>query len=92
VSRLLLDVTDENSIERARVTVAEATGGRRGALVNNAGIAVGGALETVPPHPDARLGSGQILRSAPAPGSRLSFDVVLLVSTPKSRGMHQPFI
>jgi NAD(P)-dependent dehydrogenase (short-subunit alcohol dehydrogenase family) len=28
--------------------VAEATGGRLGALINNAGIAVGGALETVP--------------------------------------------
>jgi NAD(P)-dependent dehydrogenase (short-subunit alcohol dehydrogenase family) len=48
VTPVLLDVTDENSIERARVTVAEATGGWLGALVNSAGIAVGGALETVP--------------------------------------------
>jgi NAD(P)-dependent dehydrogenase (short-subunit alcohol dehydrogenase family) len=48
VTPVFLDVTDEDSIEGARVTVAEATGGRLGALVNNAGIAVGGALETVP--------------------------------------------
>jgi NAD(P)-dependent dehydrogenase (short-subunit alcohol dehydrogenase family) len=48
VTPLLLDVTDEESIERARATVAAATGGGLGALVNNAGIAVGGALETVP--------------------------------------------
>jgi NAD(P)-dependent dehydrogenase (short-subunit alcohol dehydrogenase family) len=53
VTSVLLDVTDESSIERARVAVAEATGGRLGALINNAGIAVGGALETVP-HDDLR--------------------------------------
>jgi NAD(P)-dependent dehydrogenase (short-subunit alcohol dehydrogenase family) len=46
---VLLDVTDEESIERARTSVTEATGGRLDALVNNAGIAVGGALEAVPP-------------------------------------------
>jgi NAD(P)-dependent dehydrogenase (short-subunit alcohol dehydrogenase family) len=48
VTPVLLDVTDEKSIEQAKNTVSEATGGHLGALVNNAGIAVGGALETVP--------------------------------------------
>lgn len=48
VTPVLLDVTDEESIERAKATVSAATGDRLGALVNNAGIAVGGALETVP--------------------------------------------
>jgi NAD(P)-dependent dehydrogenase (short-subunit alcohol dehydrogenase family) len=48
VTPVLVDVTDEESIERARVTVSEATEGRLGALVNNAGIAIGGALEAVP--------------------------------------------
>jgi NAD(P)-dependent dehydrogenase (short-subunit alcohol dehydrogenase family) len=48
VTPVLLDVTDEESIERAKLAVSEATGGRLGALVNNAGIAVGGALEAVP--------------------------------------------
>jgi NAD(P)-dependent dehydrogenase (short-subunit alcohol dehydrogenase family) len=48
VTPVLLDITDEESIERARAAVSEATGGRLGALVNNAGIAVGGPLETVP--------------------------------------------
>jgi NAD(P)-dependent dehydrogenase (short-subunit alcohol dehydrogenase family) len=49
VTPVLLDIGDEDSIEQVRVAVAEATGGHLGALVNNAGIAVGGALETVPP-------------------------------------------
>ena len=48
VTPVLLDVSNADSIERARVAVAESTGGRLGALVNNAGIAVGGALEAVP--------------------------------------------
>jgi NAD(P)-dependent dehydrogenase (short-subunit alcohol dehydrogenase family) len=48
VTPVLLDITDEESIERARAAVSEATGGRLGALINNAGIAVGGPLETVP--------------------------------------------
>jgi NAD(P)-dependent dehydrogenase (short-subunit alcohol dehydrogenase family) len=43
---LLLDVTDPEAIEAARVTVAAATGARGLAgLVNNAGIAMGGPLE-----------------------------------------------
>jgi NAD(P)-dependent dehydrogenase (short-subunit alcohol dehydrogenase family) len=49
VTTLRLDVTDEEAIAAAAVRVAEQTGGRLDALVNNAGIAVGGALETVPP-------------------------------------------
>jgi NAD(P)-dependent dehydrogenase (short-subunit alcohol dehydrogenase family) len=48
VTPVHLDVTAEDSIERAVAAVAEATGGTLGALVNNAGIAVGGAWETVP--------------------------------------------
>lgn len=48
VTPVLLDVAEEESIERARAVVAEATGGGLGALVNNAGIAVGGPLEAVP--------------------------------------------
>jgi NAD(P)-dependent dehydrogenase (short-subunit alcohol dehydrogenase family) len=48
VTPVLLDVTDGDSIERAKATVSKATGGRLGALVNNAGIAIGGALETIP--------------------------------------------
>lgn len=48
VTPVSVDVTDGGSIERAGAAIAEATGGRLGALVNNAGIAVGGAWETVP--------------------------------------------
>jgi NAD(P)-dependent dehydrogenase (short-subunit alcohol dehydrogenase family) len=48
VTPVLLDVTDGDSIERARAAIFEATGGRLEALVNNAGIGVGGAWETVP--------------------------------------------
>jgi NAD(P)-dependent dehydrogenase (short-subunit alcohol dehydrogenase family) len=48
VTPVLLDVTDEESIERAKATVSAATGGRLGALVNNAGVAIGGAWEVVP--------------------------------------------
>jgi NAD(P)-dependent dehydrogenase (short-subunit alcohol dehydrogenase family) len=53
---LTLDVTDAGQIERARVLVAQETGGGGGAqgagldaLVNNAGIGVGGPLELVSP-------------------------------------------
>jgi len=45
---LRLDVSDGDSIAAAAKLVAEQTGGRLEGLVNNAGIAVGGALETVP--------------------------------------------
>jgi NAD(P)-dependent dehydrogenase (short-subunit alcohol dehydrogenase family) len=49
VTTLRLDVTDEQAIAAATAHVAAQTGGRLDALVNNAGIALGGALETVPP-------------------------------------------
>jgi len=45
-----LDVTSEESIAGAREVVAERTGGRLDALVNNAGIPAAGAVETVPTH------------------------------------------
>jgi len=45
---LRLDVTDGEAIAAAAELVAAPTGGRLEGLVNNAGIAVGGALETVP--------------------------------------------
>jgi NAD(P)-dependent dehydrogenase (short-subunit alcohol dehydrogenase family) len=45
---LILDVTDQRSIDAAARTVAEATGGRLKGLVNNAGIAVSGPLEFLP--------------------------------------------
>lgn len=48
VMALRLDVTDEDSIAAAAAIVEEETGGQLDALINNAGIAVGGALETVP--------------------------------------------
>jgi len=45
---LRLDVSDGDSIAAAAELVTAQTGGRLEGLVNNAGIAVGGALETVP--------------------------------------------
>jgi NAD(P)-dependent dehydrogenase (short-subunit alcohol dehydrogenase family) len=57
---LTLDVTDAGQIEQARARVAEQTGraaepaGRLDALVNNAGIGVGGPLELVSPE-DLRM-------------------------------------
>lgn len=48
VTPLLLDVTDPASIAAARERVEEQAGGRLDALVNNAGIGVGGPLEAVP--------------------------------------------
>jgi NAD(P)-dependent dehydrogenase (short-subunit alcohol dehydrogenase family) len=48
VRPLRLDVTDSESIAAAAGRVSEENGGGLDALVNNAGIAVGGALETVP--------------------------------------------
>jgi NAD(P)-dependent dehydrogenase (short-subunit alcohol dehydrogenase family) len=47
---LMIDVTDEASIAEAAKTVAASLdGGRLVGLVNNAGIMVGGPLETLPP-------------------------------------------
>ena len=43
-----LDVTSSDSISRALAHVRERTGGRLDALVNNAGIPVAGAVETIP--------------------------------------------
>lgn len=45
---VILDVTDEGTIDAAAQRIAEATGGRLAGLVNNAGIAVPGPLEGVP--------------------------------------------
>lgn len=43
-----LDVTSEQSIAAAREAISGETGGRLDALVNNAGIPVAGAVETIP--------------------------------------------
>jgi NAD(P)-dependent dehydrogenase (short-subunit alcohol dehydrogenase family) len=48
ITSLQLDVTDSASISAALEQLAYQAGGRLEALVNNAGIGVGGALETVP--------------------------------------------
>ena len=46
---VLIDVTEEDSIQAAAETISSATEGRGlDGLVNNAGIAVPGPLETVP--------------------------------------------
>jgi NAD(P)-dependent dehydrogenase (short-subunit alcohol dehydrogenase family) len=45
---VILDVTDQSSIDAAAKRVAEITGGTLDGLVNNAGIGVGGPLEFVP--------------------------------------------
>jgi NAD(P)-dependent dehydrogenase (short-subunit alcohol dehydrogenase family) len=49
IAPLTLDVTDPAQIEQAALRVAQASGGAAGldALVNNAGIGVGGPLELV---------------------------------------------
>lgn len=47
---LALDVTDEESIAAAVTTVESETGGKLYALINNAGVAYSGALETLPMH------------------------------------------
>jgi NAD(P)-dependent dehydrogenase (short-subunit alcohol dehydrogenase family) len=44
---VIVDVTDEGTIEATRERIEEVTGGRLAGLVNNAGIAVGGPLETL---------------------------------------------
>jgi NAD(P)-dependent dehydrogenase (short-subunit alcohol dehydrogenase family) len=44
---VILDVTDEGTIEATRARIEEVTGGRLSGLVNNAGIAVAGPLETL---------------------------------------------
>jgi NAD(P)-dependent dehydrogenase (short-subunit alcohol dehydrogenase family) len=45
---LILDVVDAESIAAATEQVREATGGRLAGLVNNAGVAVAGPVESVP--------------------------------------------
>ena len=47
---LALDVTDAGSIESAVSTVPSMTDGKLSALINNAGVAYSGALETLPMH------------------------------------------
>ena len=47
---LALDVTDAGSIESAVSTVQSMTDGKLSALINNAGVAYSGALETLPMH------------------------------------------
>jgi NAD(P)-dependent dehydrogenase (short-subunit alcohol dehydrogenase family) len=49
ITAIRLDVTDTGSINAARAQIEKESNGALDALVNNAGIAVGGALETVPP-------------------------------------------
>jgi NAD(P)-dependent dehydrogenase (short-subunit alcohol dehydrogenase family) len=44
---VIIDVTDEVTITATRERVEEVTGGRLAALVNNAGIAMGGPIETL---------------------------------------------
>src|SRR5690606_37555390 len=46
---VLLDVTDAAQIEAAAATIRAATGGALQGVVNNAGIAVAGPLEFLPP-------------------------------------------
>ncbi len=49
VRPLALDVTNSEQIAQARAAVDDAHAGRLDALVNNAGIGVGGPLELIPP-------------------------------------------
>ena len=44
---VIVDVTDEGTIAATRERIEEVTGGRLAGLVNNAGIVVGGPLETL---------------------------------------------
>jgi NAD(P)-dependent dehydrogenase (short-subunit alcohol dehydrogenase family) len=48
IEPVMIDVTDQASIDAAAATVREATGGSIAGLVNNAGIAVPGPLEYLP--------------------------------------------
>jgi NAD(P)-dependent dehydrogenase (short-subunit alcohol dehydrogenase family) len=49
LTAIRLDVTNTSSINAARTQIEKESDGALDALVNNAGIAVGGALETLPP-------------------------------------------
>jgi NAD(P)-dependent dehydrogenase (short-subunit alcohol dehydrogenase family) len=49
ITAVRLDVTDTGSIDTARAQIEKESNRTLDALVNSAGIAVGGALETVPP-------------------------------------------
>jgi len=49
IAAIRLDVTDTSSINATRTRIERELNGALDALVNNAGIAVGGPLETVPP-------------------------------------------
>jgi NAD(P)-dependent dehydrogenase (short-subunit alcohol dehydrogenase family) len=55
LTAIQLDVTDPASIAAARIQVERELNGVLDALVNNAGIAVGGALEIVPPRELRRI-------------------------------------
>jgi NAD(P)-dependent dehydrogenase (short-subunit alcohol dehydrogenase family) len=44
---VILDVTDEGTIEATRERIKEQTGGRLAGLVNNAGVAMGGPIEAL---------------------------------------------
>jgi NAD(P)-dependent dehydrogenase (short-subunit alcohol dehydrogenase family) len=44
---VILDVTDEVTIEATRARIDEVTGGRLAGLVNNAGVAMGGPIEAL---------------------------------------------
>jgi NAD(P)-dependent dehydrogenase (short-subunit alcohol dehydrogenase family) len=48
VEPVLLDVTDADGVERVLADIRTRTGGRLTAVVNNAGIAVGGPIEYLP--------------------------------------------
>lgn len=45
---VMVDVTDQGQIDDAVATVSETTNGRLDAVVNNAGVAIGGPLEFLP--------------------------------------------
>ena len=44
---VIIDVTDEDTIEITAERIEQVTGGRLAGLVNNAGVVVGGPIETL---------------------------------------------